>query len=170
MKKIQPYLKILVPGLAVMLILWSVPVTKSAWREVTRGNELQSGFDSARAVTLILDQQQETLATLGELAKINDLNAGTKNFSQYLETICTRYSVKILSLPGDISSPPKNNQAITTNFSLQGSFRDIVQVLYHLEVVDRAGKITHLRWFREKIFLKGKREEFLVAQVEMKRG
>ncbi|MEM6766902.1 MAG: hypothetical protein AAF655_18340 [Bacteroidota bacterium] len=90
-------------------------------------------------------------------------------FVDYLSKACANQHVKLVSMPKETAKNIENYIISEEQFSIQGSFRNILNLIYQVEFQDRIGRLSYLTIERKVIRSLGKQRQILIADISLKR-
>lgn len=146
--------------------------TYATWKQYQHSEQQLSDIHHAPQV---LAQQEIRLNTLrkqagslqSETISVNDL----VDLAQYLDKLCERYHVRLVTLPRTFGGKPSSEQvSVTTNtFSLEGDIEALLQAIYQIEQLDRVGVVSRLMLETNSYFERGKEQHELIADIRLQR-
>ncbi|MEM6342512.1 MAG: hypothetical protein AAF927_01480 [Bacteroidota bacterium] len=86
---------------------------------------------------------------------------------QYLEDFCQGKNLRLTRLPEAIQKESSGIAVQDTQFSLEGSLSDILQLLYQIEYKDHLGELVQLHLETEYLRQNGRKQKFLFAHVSL---
>ncbi|MEL6190769.1 MAG: hypothetical protein AAFR66_01920 [Bacteroidota bacterium] len=90
-------------------------------------------------------------------------------FVDYLSKACNEHQLQMVSMPKETTKEIENYIISEEKFSLRGSFRNVLNLIYQLEYQDRIGRLTYLVLERKVIRTLGKQRQYLIVDVTLKR-
>lgn len=87
----------------------------------------------------------------------------------YLEAQCQAKNLKITRLPEAANENEAGFQVQSTQFSLEGSFSDILSVIYQIEQKDQLGQLTQVQLETQYVRQNGQKKRFLLAHITLQK-
>jgi hypothetical protein len=88
------------------------------------------------------------------------------DFPVYLQELCQRFSVRLIRFPSE-STHEGDLQVL--QFSLEGPFAALLQLIYQLEQVDRAGQFNSVHLHTQSLSKKGRKVQVLLAHFSLQK-
>ena len=132
---------------------------------------LQTQAKSIENAPNILARQSHQLELMAN--QRDELNVQQKQlgdhhaFSKYLENLCQQHKLRLVSLPEE--EILDGNGLAQEQFEVEGSLRNLLQLIHQLEYKDRIGRIKAAGLARQYIGVGRNRRSFLIAKLELLR-
>lgn len=117
---------------------------------------LQQQQRQIEAARVVFHRQQARLRVGSHLAFVN-----------YLSDQCKRLNLNVVSLPLVDYEPQVNYRLAHEVFRVEGSYQHILQLIYAIEQTDQLGRISQVRFEKQRHLLGGKRQTYLVAHCTL---
>ena len=90
-------------------------------------------------------------------------------FLDYMEILCRKHEVRLLSLPQERVDTLDRYQIATIRFKLEGSFHGLARMIHQLEQQDRVASVSHCVLRQEQVREMEEKRTILVAEIEVNR-
>ncbi|MEM7036792.1 MAG: hypothetical protein AAF570_07430 [Bacteroidota bacterium] len=136
-------------------------------------NELEQKTALVKDADLEIVQRQVKLKSLGQ--EIQAVQQVGKELSshielmEYVDSLCLDYGLELIRLPEEEIQEVGGYSVAHARFSVTGTYRDIVGLLFHLETKDRIGSVAYANVERQTIRVRNVRREMLVATFGINR-
>lgn len=90
-------------------------------------------------------------------------------FLEYMENLCSKHELRLLSLPQERVDTMDRYQIASIRFRLEGSYHNLIAMIYQLEHVDRAASVNRCDLHQEQIREMENKKTILVGDLEVNR-
>jgi hypothetical protein len=121
---------------------------------------------------IILQQQAELEVLARQAAQLGSQAQPLPthvDFVSYLSELAEEEDVTLVTLPTERREMLQGYPIAEINFSLSGSFQDILRVIYQIEKTDKVGTLSRCKLEKQLVQTGLERKAFLIAEVEMRR-
>ncbi|MFK7921316.1 MAG: hypothetical protein AB8H47_05140 [Bacteroidia bacterium] len=129
------------------------------WEQVKQAPEL------LQAHKISLENLHDDLSQQKSIINIEDPLA----LVSYLESQCQTKNLKITRLPEAANENQAGFQVQSTQFSLEGSFSDILSLIYQIEQKDQLGQLTQVQLETQYFRQNGQKKRFLLAHITLQK-
>lgn len=175
MNRIQPTQALLygLGGMVALLLLANISIWRQGWEVYGRYQQQQPKLERLQHWEPLYQQQEVQLRRLNQVVASSqgprqDLRDPIA-FLNYLEMAAQEEEVKLIVLPQETRSTVSGYRLAEARCKVQGSLAHILNLLYRLEQVERAGVITYLQLERETYRQRSQRKAYLSAEFRIKR-
>jgi hypothetical protein len=160
-------------GIIAFAFLFSLFYAAQVWGIFTRIADLE------RKTALVKDADLETVNRQVQLKTLSD---GIRNLQssgralashvelmQYIEAFCAAHALRMIQLPQETLEDVEGYEIAKVEFSVEGSYHNILRLLHQLEAVDAIGSIDRAQLELKTIRVGDDRKRMLVGSIRLNR-
>jgi|GEM_PF-2954505 len=160
-------------GVLGLLGVLSLLYTLQCFQRYQQYQQLLASVKDIQQADAIILQQEETRNQLdkavGRLKPGSQKVLGHNSFIQYVEQLCETHNVRLVSLPREYIRKMGRYEVAEIQVSFEGSYKNILKVLFQIEYADRLASTQKLDLHMEEIRQDYERVSYLVADITFNR-
>jgi hypothetical protein len=160
-------------GMIAFVFLFSLFYAAQVWRIYAKIEELEGKTALARDADLETVNRQVELKRLSD--GIRNMQASGKRIEshvqlmQYIEQYCAENSLRIIQLPKEGLEDVEGYEIAKVEFSVEGSFHDILRLVHQLESKDGIGSIDRAQLELKTVRVGGDQQRMLIGSISLNR-